>query len=258
MDKIYKEIWKKKSLIYNFAISDLKIRYRNSVLGFFWTFLEPLLMLSVLYLVFTNLFKSQIEHFPLYILLGIIIWNMFSRGTTIGINSILARASILTQIYFPREILSLSATITAFLMLCFELIVFGIFMVAFQFVPPSTIILLPFVLLLEFVLVFGLSLPLSVLNVRFRDTQFIWAVILQAGFFITPIFYKLDILPEYAQRILYFSPMVQIVNMAHDVTIYNIMPSIESIQITVATTLLIFAICYAIFRKAQIRVMEEL
>lgn len=258
MSRTYEEIWKKRSLIYNFAISDLKIRYRNSVLGFFWTFLEPLLMLSVLYLVFTNLFKSQIEHFPLYILLGIIIWNMFSRGTTIGINSILTRSSILTQIYFPREIPSLSATITAFLMLCFELIVFGIFMAVFQFVPPSTIVLLPFVLLLEFILVLGLSLPLSVLNVRFRDTQFIWAVNLQVGFFITPIFYKLDILPEYIQNILYFSPMVQIVNMAHDVTLYNIMPSIESIQIAVATTLLIFAIGYAIFRKSQVRVMEEL
>lgn len=258
MGRFYEGVWKKRSLIYNFAISDLKIRYRNSVLGFFWTFLEPLLMLSVLYLVFTNIFKSQIEHFPLYLLLGIIIWNVFSRGTTIAINSILARGSILTQIYFPREIPSLSATVTAFFMLCFELIVFVIFMVVFQLIPSPTIVLLPFVLLLEFILVFGLSLPLSVLNVRFRDTQFIWAVILQVGFFLTPIFYKSDILPEFAQRILSFSPMVQIVNMAHDVTLYNTIPSIESIQITIATTLLIFAVGYSIFRKIQVRVMEDL
>jgi len=258
MGRFYEDIWKKRSLISNFAISDLKIRYRNSVLGFFWTFLEPLLMLGVLYLVFTNIFKFEIEHFPLYLLLGIIIWGMFARGTTIGINSMLARASILTQVYFPREITSLSATITAFLMLCFELIVFGIFMIVFQFTPSPTIVLLPFILLLEFILVFGLSLPLSVLNVRFRDTQFIWAVILQMGFFLTPIFYRFDMLPELAQRILYFSPMVQIVNMARDVTLYNTMPSIESIQITIATTLLIFAVGYAIFRKIQVRIIEEL
>lgn len=257
MGRFY-DVWKKRSLVYNFAISDLKIRYRSSVLGFFWTFLEPLLMLGVLYLVFTNIFKFEIEHYPLYLLLGIIIWGMFSRGTTVAINSILARGSILTQIYFPREIPSLSATITAFFMLCFELIVFGIFMIAFQLVPSPTIVLLPFVLLLEFILVFGLSLPLSVLNVKFRDTQFIWAVILQMGFFLTPIFYKFDILPEFAQRILYFSPMVHIVNMARDVTIYNTIPSIESIQITIATTLLIFAVGYAIFRKIQVRVIEEL
>jgi ABC-type polysaccharide/polyol phosphate export permease len=165
---------------------------------------------------------------------------MFSRGTNIGLNGILSRASILTQIYLPLEIPAISSTITSFLMLCLELLVFGIFMAIFQFVPSYTIILLPFVLLLEFILVLGLSLPLSVLNVRYRDTQFIWTVILQIGFFLTPIFYKLDILPEYAQKILYFSPMVQIVNLAHDVTLYNTIPSIESIQISLIMTLSIF------------------
>lgn len=258
MNKTHREIWQKKSLIYNFAISDLKIRYRNSILGFFWTFLEPLLLLTVLYLVFTNLFKSQIEHFSLYILLGIILWNMFSRGTNIGLNGVLSRASILTQISLPLEIPAISSTITSFLMLCLELLVFGIFMAIFQFTPSYTIILLPFVLLLEFILVLGLSLPLSVLNVRYRDTQFIWTVIIQIGFFLTPIFYKLDILPEYAQKILYFSPMVQIVNFAHDVTLYNTIPSMESIQIAVITTLLTFGTSYAIFRKIRTRIMEEL
>ena len=258
MENIYHEIWRKRSLIYNFAISDLKIRYRNSALGFFWTFLEPLLLLTVLYLVFTNLFKSQIEHFPLYILLGIILWNMFSRGTNIGLNGILSKTSILTQIYLPLEIPAISSAITSFLMLCLELLVFGIFMAVFQLVPSYTIILLPFVLLLEFILVLGLSLPLSVLNIRYRDTQFIWTVILQIGFFLTPIFYKLDILPEYAQKVLYFSPMVQIVNLAHDVTLYNTIPSIESIQISLIMTLSIFGICYAIFRKIRTRIMEEL
>lgn len=258
MSNTYHEIWKKRGLIYNFAISDLKIRYRNSVLGFFWTFLEPLLMLTVLYIVFTNLFKSQIEHFPLYILLGIIVWNMFSRGTSMSLNSILTRSNILTQIYFPPEIPAISSTITSFFMLCFELIVFGIFMGIFQFMPPATIILLPLILLLEFVLVLGLSLPLSVLNVRYRDIQFIWTVILQVGFFMTPVFYKLSILPSYAQKILYFSPMVQIMNMVHDVTIYGKIPTSESVIITIGTTVSLFAVGYGIFYRTKRRVMEEL
>ena len=258
MINIYQEIWKKRTIIYNFAISDLKVRYRNSILGFFWTFLEPLLMLSVLYIVFTNLFKSQIEHFSLYIFLGIILWNMFSRGTTIGLNSILSRSSILTQFYLPKEIPPLSSTITSFFMLCLELVVFGIFMVVFQFLPPATIIFLPLVLLLEFILVFGISLPLSAVNVRYRDIQFIWTVILQIGFFLTPIFYRLDILPENIQNILQFSPMVQIVNIAHDVTLYNKIPSMESIQIAIVTTLITFVVGYAIFRKSQKRMIEEL
>lgn len=258
MTNIFQELWRKRDLIFNFAISDLKIRYRNSVLGFFWTFLEPLLLMSVLYIVFTNIFKSNIGYFPLYILLGLIMWNMLTRGTEIGLNSISSRGSLLTKIYFRREIPSISSSITSSLMLIFELIVFGIFMIAFQFVPPATIALLPLILLLEFALVFGLSLPLSVLNIRYKDIQFIWKVILQAGFFLTPVFYKTDILPQTIQKFIYYSPMVQIINMAHDVTLYNKIPSMESIEIAVGTTSIVFVVGYAIFRKFERRLIEEL
>lgn len=258
MTSIYHEIWKRKDLIFDFAISDLKIKYRNSILGFFWTFLEPLLLLAVLFIVFTNIFKSDIEHFPLYILLGLIMWNMLSRGTELGLNSITSRSALLTQIYFSRAIPSISSAITSLLMLCFELIVFMIFMIAFQFTPPRTVVILPFVLFLEFILVIGLSLPLSVLNARYRDTQFIWKVILQAGFFLTPIFYRLDILPQEVQEILYFSPMVQMVNIAHDGTLYNILPSSESISIAVITTFIVLFCGYMLYRKFQKRMIEEL
>lgn len=258
MGKSYHELWQKRSLIYNFAITDLKIRYRNSILGFFWTVLEPLLLLGVLYIVFTNIFKTQIDHYGLYLLLGIIMWNTFTRGTEISLNSITSRSPIVTQIYFPREILAISSTLTAFMMMCFEFIVFGIFMVVFRFIPPYTIILLPLVLLLEFLLVLGLSFPLSVLNVRYRDMQFIWKVVLQAGFFVTPIFYKIDILPEAIRKVLVFSPLTQIFNMAHDVTIFNKIPSVSSVEISIIMTLAIFIVGYSIFKKVQKRTMEDL
>lgn len=258
MNKSYHGLWQKRSLIYNFAITDLKIRYRNSILGFFWTVLEPLLLLGVLYLVFTNIFKSQIEHYGLYLLLGIIMWNTFTRGTEISLNSVTSRTGIVTQIYFPREIPAISSTITAFLMMCFEFVVFGIFMAIFKFVPPLTILLLPLVLLLEFFLVLGFSLPLSVLNVRYRDMQFIWKVFVQVGFFITPIFYKIDILPESIRKALTYSPLVQIFNIAHDVTIYNSVPSQSSIEFAIITTGIVLAVGYGTFKKIQKRAIEDL
>ena len=245
-------------MIWNFAISDLKIRYRNSILGFFWSFLEPLLLLSVLYVVFTNIFKSQIQYFPLYILLGLIMWNMLARGTQIGLNSMISRSGLLTQVYFPREIPAISAAITSLLMFCFEMIVFGIFMGIFHFMPPATIIFFPLVLILEFTLVLGLSFPLSVLNARYKDVQFIWSVILQAGFFLTPIFYKLDILPSQIQGIVNYLPLVQIVSIAHDITLYGKAPTLESVQIAVIMTITIFVVCYAIFKKTQKRMIEEM
>lgn len=251
-------LWTKKALIWDFAVTDLKIRYRNSVLGFIWTFLEPLLLLTVLYVVFTNIFKSKIELFPLYLLLSLIMWNMLVRGTQLGLSSIQSRKGILSQIYIPNEIPAISASLTSLIMLSFEMIVFGIFMAVFQFVPPSTIIIFPLILALEFILIVGLTLPLSLLNVKFRDTQFIWGIIIQAGFFITPIFYQIDILPKKIQSVIIFNPMVQIFNMAHNAVLYGILPSDESIAIAVGTTLLVFGIGYLIFRKMSARIIEEL
>ncbi len=252
------EVWKKKSLIWDFAISDLKNRYRNSVLGFVWTLLEPLFILLVLYVVFTNIFKSSIEHFPLYLLLGLIMWNMFVRGTQLALNSIHSRGQVLSQIHIPPEIPSISSSLTSLFMLTFEMIVFAIFLVVFHFLPPITAIILPLIIGLEFILVLGISLPLSVLNVRFRDTQFIWTVIIQAGFFLTPVFYKIDILPKQVQNILVFSPMVQILNFAHDAMLYGTLPTSENIVIAIGTTFVILLIGYAVFRRLSHRIIEEL
>lgn len=256
--KITNEVWNKRSLIWEFAISDLKIRYRNSILGFFWNFLEPLLMLTVLYVVFTNIFETEIEFFPLYLLLGLIIWNMFVRGTQISLNSAQSKSNILTQVYIPLEILPISAALTSFMMLSFEIIVLSIFFAVFQLIPPITIIILPLLIILEFVLVLGISFPLSVLNVRYKDVQFIWGVILQVGFFATPIFYKLDILPEKIQTILMFSPIVQIMNISRDVALYGILPNMIQIIIVISTTSLILIIGYGVFRKMKNMLIEEL
>lgn len=258
MSIIKNDFWTKKSLIWDFAISDLKIRYRSSVLGFLWTILEPLLLLTVLYVVFTNVFRAEIELFPLYLLLGIIMWNMVVKGTQLGQNSISSRSGILSNVYIPREMLPISAGLTSLMMLTFELIIFGIFIAVFQFIPPYTIVLLPLVLILEFILVVGISFGLSVLNVRFKDTQFIWGIILTAGFFLTPIFYKMDMLPEKIQAVLIFNPMVQILNIARDLALYNKLPTIESIAIAVVMVSIIFAIGYGVFRKLSPRIIEEL
>ncbi len=252
------KVWTRRSLIRTFAINDLKIRYRNSVLGFFWSVLEPLLMLSVLYIVFTNVIKSDIPYYPLYLLLGLIMWNMLTRGTGMGLTSIIGRGNIITKIYFPREIPAISSCITSFIMMMFEFVVFTAFLAAFQFVPPLSIAFLPPLLIIEFVLVLGLSLPLSVLNVYFRDVQYIWAVILQGGFFLMPIIYRLNIFPERLQVLLSVIPTTRILDMAHSVTLYNILPPVTDWAYITATSFGILALGYLIFRRFEARVGEEL
>jgi lipopolysaccharide transport system permease protein len=258
MTSIREEMWKTKGILFNFAITDLKIRYKNSVLGVLWSILEPLLMLAVLFFVFSTMFKNEIDYFPIYLLSGLITYNFFKNGTSIALSSLSNRSALITQIYFPRSIPAISSVFTASIMLIVELTVLGVFMVYFQFTPSLTILYLIPIYMLAFILVLGVSLALSVLNVKFRDIQFIWGIILHAGFFLTPIFYRFDFLPESVQNVLQLSPVVQIVEMVHHVALYGTLPSLNSILYSVGSIFAILGIGYLIFRKYQSRIVEEL
>jgi len=204
------------------------------------------------------MFKFEVENFPIYLLSGIITYNFFKNGTNIALSSLSHRSSLITQIYFPRSIPAISSCFTASIMLIVELAVLGLFMVYFQFTPSLTILYLIPIYLLAFILVLGVSLGLSVLNVKFKDVQFIWGIILHAGFFLTPIFYQFDFLPENIQNILQLSPMVQIVTMVHHVTLYGTLPSFNSVLYATASIFTILGIGYLIFRRYQAKIVEEL
>ena len=124
-----KNAYFRRNLLWTFAITDLKLGYKNSVLGVFWSFLEPLLLLTVLYAVFTFIFPSQIPHFPLDLLLGTIVWSSFTRGTMMAMNSLTNRTGLVSTIYFPRIILPISANVTSIIMMGFELGVFVLFLI---------------------------------------------------------------------------------------------------------------------------------
>lgn len=258
MTNSLKEIWNSRSLIIILSVNDVKLRYKNSFLGFVWTFLEPLLMLTVLFFVFSNVIKSDIENYPLYLLLGLIMWYMFSRATNMGLVSLTDRAHILQKIYIKKEVLVISSCITAFIMMIFEFAVFGVFLVVFQFIPPITILLLPVILLEIFVLSLGVSFLLSILNVYFKDIRFIWQVVMQAGFFLTPIIYTLDMFPENIRMILELNPMAHIISMSHSFILYGTPVDINSIYYTIATTIAIFVLGYVVFRRKESELVEYL
>ncbi|MGB6464506.1 MAG: ABC transporter permease [Nitrosotalea sp.] len=255
---LIEEIWKRRSLIVLLAFNDVRIRYRNSVLGFLWSFLEPLLMLGVLYFVFTNIFKNSIPNFPLYLLLGLIFWYMFSRATSMGQTSLLDKSGIIKKVYFRREIIVLSSCLTAFIMMCFEFVAFAFFVIVFHFVPPVTIALLPLLLVDLFVLSFGISLILSPLTVYFRDIKFIWQIALQAGLFLTPIFYNLAIYSENTRKILEANPLVPILDTARGLVLYGTLPTALETLYMVVSTAIIFTVGYLVFRFKDKRLVEEI
>jgi lipopolysaccharide transport system permease protein len=245
-------------LIRKIAISDFKLRYKNSVLGFFWSLLEPLLMLIVLYVVFTNLMRMEVEHYQLFLLMGIVSWDFLAKGTLMSLNSILGKPGLVKHVYFPREVLVISSCITALMMAALEFSVFALFMIFFRVIPGPTIVYFPFILLIEFILILGLSFGLSVLNVFYRDVQYMWAVALQAGFFAAPIIYPMSILPLKVASVVMLNPMTRIIGMFRDAVIYNTQLSINDIVYSLGFALILLVIGYLIFRRLEPGLAEEM
>lgn len=252
------DILRFRSLIITFAIMDLKMRYRNSILGVGWSFLEPLLILSILNIVFSTILKNNIENFPIFLILNLTIYNMFTRGTSISAESILSRAGIIKSVYVSREVFPIASNLTAFFMMLIEFSIVTVFIIIFQFKPTITILFLPVPIILLLIFTLGISLALSSLNVRFRDVRIIWTVILQALFFLTPIFYKINFLPHPLSDVVRLNPLVVIMEMIQNIVLYNSLPSLVSFTYISVTAPLTLLIGWIIFKKLDHTIDERI
>lgn len=266
-----REIWEYRGLIKKMAITDLKVRYKNSVLGIFWSLLQPLLTFIVLLIVFTGLMINQsIENYPLFLLLGIIGWGFFDKATGFSLGSIVGKPQLVKKIYFPREVLVISACLTALMMSLIEFVVFGIFLIGFNLlyylsiygsgyvIPTWAIVIFPIILIIEFTLVVGVSLTIASLNVIWRDVQWIWPVVMQAGFFLTPIMYSMDILKGVPMAwVLQFNPMTAILDSTR-FTLINTPAAIYGDVVYAAAFALIMLVAgWLIFYRLEPRFGEE-
>ncbi len=201
-----------RALLSELVRTDFKLRYQGSALGYAWSLLRPLLMFLILYLVFVKFLKigGDVPHFPIYLLLGIVIWNFFAEMTSQSLGSIVGRGDLIRKIRIPRWIIILSSSISALINLGLNLLVVLIFMFVNHADLLKTSLLLPLILLEVYLLALGLSLFLSAAFVRYRDISYIWEVILQAGFYLTPILYPISIITNVnLQKLLLLNPVAQ-------------------------------------------------
>jgi ABC-2 type transport system permease protein len=202
-----------RDMVRQLAITDFKLKYQGSVLGYLWSLAKPMAVFTILYIVFTRFIKigGAIPHYALYLLLGIVLWSYFADSTGTAMVSIVDRGELIRKVYFPRIVIPIAASLTSLFTLFFNLIVIAIF-IAFSGVPLSTSALLFVVLLVElYVLSLGCSLLLAALYVRFRDFRHIWELGLQVMFYATPIIYPLSLVPHSIGRLLALNPIAQIV-----------------------------------------------
>lgn len=205
---------KNRALLAELVRTDFKLRYQGSVLGYAWSLLRPLFLFLILYIVFVKFLRlgGDIPNFPVYLLLGIVIWNFFLEVTMQSLTSIVGRGDLIRKIKIPRWIIVLSSSLSALINLGLNLVVVGIFMVISGVELTTNILWLPLLLIEVYIFGLGLSLFLSAAYVKYRDISYIWEVLLQAGFYATPILYPLTMIPNLAvQKLLFMNPMAQII-----------------------------------------------
>ena len=193
--------------------TDFKLRYQGSVLGYMWSLLRPLLLFIILYLVFAKLLKvgNNVPHYPVYLLLGIVLWNYFAEVTGGGVGAIVGRGDLLRKINFPKYVIILSVSFSALINLFLNFIVIAVFMyLGHVIIGWSLLLIIPLMFEL-FIFSMGVSFLLSALYVKYRDVSYIWEVIMQAAFYATPIIYALSIVPVKYQKTLMLNPMAQII-----------------------------------------------
>lgn len=206
-----------RALLRELVATDFKLRYQGSLLGYLWTLLKPLGIFAILYIVFVKFFKfgKGIDNFPVYLLLGIVLWGFFTEATSNGMQAIVSRGELLRKIKFPRYMVVVSGTVSALVNLAFNLFVVFIFML-FTGVELSFSGFFWFGLLLVELFVFSLALAffLGAAYVKYRDLSHIWEIFLQGAFYLTPILYPLQLVIEQSEMVaslLLISPVAQII-----------------------------------------------
>lgn len=209
-------------LLRELVITDFKLRYQNSALGYIWSLLRPLLLFVILYLVFTVFLPvgKGVPNYPVYLLLGIVFWNYFAEVTNGAVGSVVGKGDLLRKINFPRYVIILAGSVSALINLFLNFIVIGIFMaIGGVGLTWKAVLILPLILEL-FVFSIAVAFLLSTLFVRFRDVSYIWEVVMQGGFYATPILYPLTAVGFLkVQQLLLLNPMAQIIQDARYVLV---------------------------------------
>ena len=261
----------RRTLLKQLVITDFKLRYQGSILGYFWSLFKPMMTFGVLFVVFTYIIPTgkDVPHFPAYLLLGIVVWTFFVEATTMGLGSIVGRGDLIKKVSISKISIVISSTLSAGVNLALNSVVVLVFMLISG--AEVNWLLLPFVplLILELVLLAtGLALVLSALYVKFRDFAPIWEIILQVMFYATPIIYPLTLAfkahPTIAE-ILSLNPLAQIMQDLREIlitpvtlTTHEVLPVALSYILPIVMVLAMTALGYLYFKKRSQYFVEDL
>ncbi len=255
---VFKEIYNYRELLKTNIKKEIRGKYKGSWLGVLWTFLNPLLMLVVYAFVFPYILRVNVDNYTIFMIVALIPWNFFTTAIQSGTGSVVANGNILKKVYFPREIIPISITtsqLVNFLITCIIMAVFIIFSgVGFS----VHALLFPLLVLIQYILILGLTFILSALTVFVRDIDHFVSVILMLGFYATPIVYQGEMLPKKFQIFLKLNPMAQLVEAYRSILYYHRMPDMTMLVIWGLGSVALLVVGYLIFKKLEKSFVEEL
>ena len=214
-----------KNLLKELVRRDVKTKYRRSVLGMLWSVLNPLGMMIIMSIVFSHVFRSNIENFPVYLMCGQVIFNFYNEASTVAMSSVLGNASLIKKVYVPKYLFPVSKVCSCFVNLVTSFIALVIVIVATGTKLSWTALLVFIPVIYVFVFSLGMGLMLSALVVTFRDLQHLYGILITAWMYMTPIFYPVDMLPEWVANLVRLNPLANFIEMFRDVVMYGVVPS---------------------------------
>lgn len=240
-----------KPLLDELVARDVKIKYRRSVLGVLWTLLNPLFMMIILSIVFSNLFKFDIENFPLYILSGQVVFNFFSGATSDAMSAIIGSAPLIKKVYVPKYLFVISRVFSSFINLMASFTALLLVMVATRAELHWTTLLVPIPIILLVGFSLGIGLILSAVAVKFRDMIHLYSVFITGLMYLTPVIYPMSILPPWLEKVVSLNPLTNMLEMFRDVMLNNTVFSVEALIVAVVETAIALAVGLYVFYKKQ-------
>lgn len=258
-----------RALLYELVKTDFKLRYQGSAIGYLWSLLRPLFMFGILYVVFTVIFPlgKGVPHYPVYLFIGIVLWNFFTEMTQQGVGSIVGRGDLIRKIKIPRWMIIVGTSLNALINLGLNLIVLVVFMVLNHVDPMVSMLWFPLIIIEVYLFALGCALFLSAAFVKYRDIQYIWDVVIQAGFYLTPILYPLTMVSsELFRSLIFLNPIAQAIQdarwsiVAHHPNIITMWQSVEMWQWWIPFALVICVLIGGVlyFRSQQQSFAENL
>lgn len=256
--KLIQNLYDYRELLKTNVKKDIRGKYKGSFLGVLWSFINPLLMVVVYAIVFPYIMKIQTDNYLQYLICGVIPWNFFTTVMSMGMGSIKNNAGIIKKVYFPREILPISATLSGlvnFFISCPIIIIFCLFA---GLGVSWHIVLVIVIAILQFFIIAGLVLGLSAVNVYVQDTEYIIQFFINMLFYATPILYPAEVFPKMVRWILNINPFTHIVNAYRDIFMYHTLPSLGSVVYMLIVAIVVFLLGMKIFRKLEKGFAEEI